>query len=145
MRVQDVVRRKASPLVTIEPNATVGMAVRLLMEQRVGGLPVMQGRRLVGFVSERDIVELLPAYPDDVRDQPVSRAMQKPPVCRPDEPLRDVMGRMTRDRLRHLVACDGDEVVGIISVGDIVKHRLDELELETGVLRDYVAARRAAT
>jgi predicted transcriptional regulator len=72
--------------------------------------------------------------------------MRRPvPVCSADDSLRDVMARMTRDRLRHLVVLDGDSVTSVISVGDLVKHRLEQLETETGVLRDYVAAYRAST
>jgi CBS domain-containing protein len=70
--------------------------------------------------------------------------MRRPaPTCRADDPLPGVMARMTRNRLRHLVVVGDDGIVGVVSVGDLVKHRLEQLETETGVLRDYVAAQRA--
>jgi CBS domain-containing protein len=145
MSVSVLLGRKPASVVTVAPEATVSEAARLIMEHRIGGLPVVEGgRKVVGFVAERDIVGAVHRHSKSVGPLPVKAIMSRPaPLCSGEDRVRDVMARMTRDRLRHLVVMDGDRVVGVISVGDLVKHRLEELETETGVLRDYVAAQRA--
>jgi CBS domain-containing protein len=145
MRVRDLLRNKGS-VVTIDANTDVARAVHLMMHHHVGGLPVVGvGGGVIGFVAEREIVKAVDAN-HDVKHSAVERIMRRPaPACTADDTLQDVMVRMTRDRLRHLVVLDGDRLIGVISVGDLVKHRLEQLETETGVLRDYVAAHRAST
>lgn len=146
MRVRDVLGHKSQgEVISVPPTADVATAARLLMEHTIGGLPVVRpDGQLVGFISERDIVRALHRGFESVRQLPVEVVMRRPaPSCSADDPLPEVMGRMNRERLRHVVVQDGDRVVGILSVGDLVKQRLGELELETGVLRDYVMARRA--
>ena len=146
MHVRDLIHRKGTPaVITVDPAATVARAAQLLLQHNVGGLPVLDDAgRLLGFVGERDLIEALERRGTDVRATPVSVVMRRAPTCTPDEPLQAVMARMTQNRTRQLVVLDGGRVTGIISVGDIVKQRLDELETETGVLRDYVAAQRVA-
>ena len=144
MRVGDLLRRKPGAVITVGESDTVGTAVRLLIDRGVGGLAVVdEDGALTGFISERDIVNVLKRHAGDVRDLHVAHAMRRPPVCGVEDDVTDVMQRMTGERLRHLVVVDRGRPVGIISVGDIVKQRLVELELETGVLRDYVAGQRA--
>lgn len=153
MSVRDLLKKKPKGVVTVESTATLARAAELLMDRGIGGLPVIKlpGSSLVGFVSERDIVDAVDRHESEdvlsesLRALPVTSVMTKPPpVCRTDDAIRDVMARMTRDRLRHLVVLDeGDEIAGVISVGDLVKDRLEQLEVEAGVLRDYVAAQRA--
>jgi CBS domain-containing protein len=146
MRVRQLLEKKGlGKVVTVEPVADVPTAARLLMQHQIGGLPVAdRSGRLVGFVAERELVR---AFDHDAETLPqitVERIMRRPPpVCSADDSLYEVMERMTRGRLRHVVVVDGGRPVDIMSVGDLVKHRLDELETETGVLRDYLAARRA--
>jgi len=146
-KIQELLRAKSAPLVTIEPTADLGAAVRLLQRHAIGGLPVVEpDGQLVGFLGERDVIRAVDrAGGGSVRDLPVSRFMEAPPTCSADDSLHDVMAKMTRERQRHLVVLEDGRIAGIISVGDIVKHRLEQLELETGVLRDYVVAQRAAT
>lgn len=144
MRVADLLRRKPGAVITIGESETVAAAVRLLIDRGVGGLAVVdESGALTGFISERDIVEILNRHTGDVRDLQIAHAMRRPPVCGMEDDVTDVMQRMTGERLRHFVAVDRGQPVGIISVGDIVKQRLVELELEAGVLRDYVAGQRA--
>ncbi len=145
MTVRDLLTRKPTGVVSVKPTVNVADASRRLIDEGVGGLPVVDEKgRLVGFLAERDVVALVDSKTSDVRDTPVSAAMRRPaPVCSADESLRTAMTRMTRERLRHLVVMDGDRIAGVISVGDIVKQRLEQLETEAGVLRDYVAAQRA--
>ena len=144
MRVRELLGRGRSPVITIDSDARVDAAVRLMIEHRIGALPVMSGGTVVGIVSERDIVELLGREYGNVRSVPLSRIMRCAPTCNIDDDARDLMVRMTGERLRHFVVMENGRLSGIVSVGDIVKRRLDELELETGVLRDYVAGRRAS-
>lgn len=144
MRVRELLSKKPAEIVTVEAGADLGTAVRLLMEHGVGGLPVVTEEDTpVGFLSERDVVAVVHEVDGPVRDVRVKDVMRPIPACSAEDSLEDVMGRMTRQRLRHLVVQDSEQLVGVISVGDIVKHRLEQLETETGVLRDYVAAQRA--
>jgi CBS domain-containing protein len=145
MHVRELLRKKSADVVTVQPNTDVLTAVQFLISHNIGGLPVVTADgSLVGFVSERDVVKGVETNSDDLARQAVDRIMQRPPICYAGDTLHEVMSRMTRDRLRHLVVIDEGRTVGVISVGDLVKQRLEELELETGTLRDYVAAQRAA-
>jgi CBS domain-containing protein len=145
MRVRDVLARKPAGVISIDSSATTATVARLLIDEEIGGVPVVDGKgALVGFVSERDIVRTVDSGTKDIREAPVSAVMHRPPpVCSADDSIQAVMARMTRDRLRHLVVMDGPRITGVISVGDIVKQRLEQVETEAGVLRDYVAAQRA--
>jgi CBS domain-containing protein len=145
MRVRELLRKKPLGAISVEATANVAAAARLLMEHGIGGLPVVGAdSALVGFLSEREVVDAVDRHASDVRDVRVLSVMRRPaPVCSADDPIQEVMERMTRERLRHLVALDEHRIAGVISVGDLVKHRLEELETEAGVLRDYVAGQRA--
>jgi CBS domain-containing protein len=143
-RVGELLRRKGASVRTVDESASVSTAIDLLMRHGVGGLAVVDTRgALAGFVSERDLIAALHRDTSELRRTRVASVMRPAPTCSPDDPVRAIMTRMTTERLRHLVVVDGESAVGVISVGDIVKHRLEELETETGVLRDYVAAQRA--
>jgi CBS domain-containing protein len=146
MRVRELLARKASSVVTVEASTAVGEVARLLIEKGIGGVPVVSaGGAPLGFLAEREIVQALDGHPDSAARLRADAVMRRPaPTCTADDSLQDVMGTMTRHRLRHLVVVDEGRVAGVISVGDLVKHRLDQLETEAGVLRDYVAAQRAA-
>jgi CBS domain-containing protein len=144
MSVRQLLRNKRSGVISVTPDATLGEACRLMMRNDIGGLPVVSPEgRPVGFIAEREIVRAADRNGGAIQHLSVRSSMRPLPLCSADDPLQEVMGRMTRDRLRHIVVTDGDAVAGIISVGDIVKHRLEQLEMETGVLRDYVTAQRA--
>lgn len=146
MRVRDLLKQKETTVLSVEPDMPVASAAHRMMRHGVGGLAVVGERGgVAGFVAERDIVRAVDEHPDGVRRLAVEQIMQRPPTCTLDDPIHDVMSRMTRSRLRHLVVLDGERAVGIVSVGDLVKHRLEQLETEAGVLRDYVAAQRAIT
>jgi len=145
MAVSTLLRAKPAKVITIREDQDLAQAAHLLMKHGIGGLPVVDDSGSpVGFLSERDVVRAFETAPHGIRALPVREVMRRPPpTCRADDALQKVMGRMTRERLRHLVVTDGGDIVGVISVGDLVKHRLEQLETETGVLRDYVAAQRA--
>jgi CBS domain-containing protein len=145
MDVATLLRTKPEAVVTVSPDSDIAHAVELLLEHNIGGLPVLDdGGRLVGFAAERDLLRALHLDPDTDEGLPIRRVMRSPaPTCAPSDDVLDAMGRMTRNRLRHLVVVDGHAIVGVLSVGDIVKHRLEQLETETAVLRDVIAGNRA--
>lgn len=144
MRVRELMTPE-SKVVTVDPETTVDRAVDLLLRHEIGALPVVdRSRAPVGLVAERDIVRGLYRHGVRILDLTVERVMRRPPpVCDADDPVGTIMERMTRERMRHLIVRDGGRLAGVVSVGDLVKSRLRELEVETGVLRDYVSAQRS--
>lgn len=145
MSVRTLLGKKSGPIITIIPEAQAALAAHLLIRHQVGGLPVVAtDGTLVGFLAERELVRALDQHEGSVQRLTVARVMRSPaPTCGVDDSLHEVMGRMTRDRLRHIVVVEGERIVGIVSVGDLVKHQLEQVQLEAGVLRDYLAAQRA--
>lgn len=144
MDVQSILKAKGSRVETIRSDAGMIMAVHKLATMGIGALVVSDdGQRVDGLVSERDIVRGLASHGIHLTDLKVSDVMSRSvPVCSPKDTVIAVMAQMTRGRNRHLPVVDGGRLCGVISVGDVVKHRLDELELQANVLRDvYIAGR----
>ncbi len=143
MRVEDILRAKGREVETIRPEAKVLIAVHRMRMQNVGALVVSRGGKVEGVLSERDIVRGLTRHGPDMLEMSVVAVMSRPvPVCSPDDSLNTVMAQMTRTRNRHVPVVDADGLLcGIVSVGDVVKHRLEQMELETNVLRDAYMAR----
>jgi CBS domain-containing protein len=140
MRINQVLAAKASQdVVTVSPDGSVRELLRLLAEHNVGALVVSRdGRRLEGIVSERDVVRSL-ARGDDVLDAQVSSIMTSDVrTCEGDNAVNDLMQVMTEHRIRHVPVLKNDELVGIISIGDVVKSRMSELEFERDQLDSYV-------
>ena len=140
MRIADVVRSKASQaVITIGPDATVRELIGMLAEHNVGALIVSRdGSRLDGIVSERDVVRRLHDS-DGVLDQPVSAIMtSEVSTCDLDSDLDEIRRTMTERRIRHVPVVDGGLVVGIVSIGDVVKQSLAQLEFERDQLDSYV-------
>lgn len=141
MTVRKILNFKGSDVVTISPDAKLHDAIATLTENKIGALVVTDaGNRVLGILSERDIVGLL-ANPDTNRfDRPVSSAMIADPVtCSGTDSIPHVMQRMTVGRFRHLPVVESGNLVGIISIGDVVKLRLEEMERESEHLRNYIA------
>ena len=146
MRVRDLLRSKATTLITVNPHDSLDTAVHLLIANNIGGLPVVDGDGgVTGFLAERDIVRAVHGRREPMISLRVRDVMRAAPTCDIEDSVVDTMRHMTAHRHRHLVVRDGTRLVGVLSVGDLVKYRLEQLETETGVLRDYVAAQRAAT
>jgi CBS domain-containing protein len=145
MKVSDIINIKGSVVKTVGPDTTAReLSVRLHADQ-IGAMVVSRdGRSIDGIVTERDLAYGLAAYGSELPTVAVSKLMTKVVVvCSPEDPITQVMKVMTQRRVRHLPVKQGDRLVGIISIGDVLKHRLDELELEANVMRDYaVAAKR---
>jgi CBS domain-containing protein len=144
MKVESVLRTKGRDVVTIQPWSTIGDAVdRLLGPPRIGCL-VVTGvpKGLSGMITERDIIRGLKRFGRSLLEQRVSELMlRRVPTCAPGDPLAQVMVTMTDTRLRHIPVLEDGELAGLVSIGDVVRARLDEMELEAGVLRDLYAAR----
>ena len=145
MKVSDIIQTKGSVVKTVRPEASAReVSVRLQADQ-IGAMVVSDdGKSIDGIVTERDLAYGLAAHGSELPTMPVSSLMTKAViVCSPDESITHVMKLMTQRRVRHVPVREGAKLVGIISIGDVLKHRLDELELEANVMRDYaVAAKR---
>jgi CBS domain-containing protein len=140
MTVSTIVADKGREVVTIEPGASLADAARLLTEKRIGAVLILGADgRLVGIISERDIVHALAARGAAALHEPVSQIMtRKVETCNENETIGSIMERMTDGKFRHLPVVDQGRVVGIVSIGDVVKHRLHEMERESAALRDYI-------
>ena len=141
MNVETILRAKGRDVATIEPDATVESAVRLLASRRIGALIVSEdGRRVDGIVSERDIVQGLSDHGPGLLEQRIEDVMtRRVHTCSPEDTVGELMGRMTERRIRHLPVVEAGALCGIVSIGDVVKNRLDEVEYEASSLRSYVA------
>ena len=140
MRINDVLKAKSSPdVITIAPDASVRDLVALLAEHNVGALIVSaDGESVGGIVSERDVVRRLHDRPD-VLDAPVSEIMTTSVrTCEGDAALNELMSVMTEHRVRHVPVLTAGKLIGIISIGDVVKNRIGELEFERDQLDNYV-------
>jgi CBS domain-containing protein len=143
MSVESILRRKGTDVATIAPEAIVKRAADWLHAKNIGCLVVMRGNEILGLVSEREIVHALSRYGETATSIPVSEIMRHGVITvSPAETISHAMNLMNRHRVRHMPVVHDGKLAGIISIGDVVKHRLDDLELETNVLRDArVAAR----
>jgi len=144
MKVSDIIQTKGSVVKSIRAESSAReLSVRLHADQ-IGAMVVSSdGKSIDGIVTERDVAYGLAAHGSDVTTIAVSRLMSKVVVvCSPEDSITHAMKLMTQRRVRHLPVKQGDQLVGIISIGDVLKHRLDELELEANVMRDYAIAAR---
>jgi CBS domain-containing protein len=132
MKVSDILQIKGSDVKTVRPDTSAReLSVRLHVEQ-IGAMVVSRdGRSVEGIISERDLAYGLAAHGSELPTLPVSTLMTKAVVvCSPEDSIIHVMKLMTQRRIRHLPVQEGDRLIGIISIGDVLKHRVDELELE---------------
>ena len=140
MIVKNILAGKGDNVVTINPTADVIAAVQLLAERGIGAVVVLgPNHRIVGILSERDIVQALAEHGAAVLSEPVSQVMTREvKTCSEDDTIGDLMGRMTAGRFRHLPVLKQDKVIGIVSIGDVVKSRVEEIGHESEALRDYI-------
>ncbi len=140
MRIIEVLKTKQhQDVVTISPAAGVRELVKALAEHNIGALIVSSdGTTMDGIVSERDVVRRMHSD-GTVIDNTVGGIMTEVVrTCAPDDDLDDVMMAMTEGRFRHIPVCEGDRLVGIVSIGDLVKHKIDQLQFERDQLDSYV-------
>ena len=140
MTVKAILSTKGGDIITIEPTADLAAATKLLAEKRIGALLVTGAQgRVVGILSERDIVRTLAARGAAALQLPLSEVMTRKVVtCTEAETVSVIMERMTAGKFRHIPVVEQDKLIGIISIGDVVKHRLQEMEQESSALRDYI-------
>jgi CBS domain-containing protein len=140
MNVKTILSLKGGQVTTIEPHATLEAAVAMLAKHRIGALVVLGAdQRLIGILSERDIVRTLAELGASALTTPLAQVMTRKVVtCSEAETVGGVMERMTTGKFRHVPVLEQDRLVGIISIGDVVKHRLSEIEHESAALRDYI-------
>ena len=140
MNVKTILSTKGTGVVTIEPNVTLEAAVAMLTRHRIGALVVLGAdQRVIGIISERDIVRSLADLGAAALSMPLSQAMTRKVVtCSESETVAEIMERMTTGKFRHVPVIEQDRLAGIISIGDVVKHRLSEIETESAALRDYI-------
>ena len=144
MLVATILEVKGTAVATVPRHATVGTVVAELVRHRVGALVVSPGDGTIeGIVSERDVVRCLSELDADVLSRPLFTVMSTSlHVCSPGDSVDSIMTLMTEERIRHVPVVEAGLLCGIISIGDVVKNRLEELELETNVMRDaYIAHR----
>jgi len=141
VKINDVLRGKGNQVVTISPEATVTELLALLAEHNIGAVVVStDGSAVNGIVSERDIVRLWNGTPDagDVRVSAIMTA--EVATCAPDEPIDDLMRLMTDRRIRHVPVVVDGALAGLVSIGDVVKSRIGELEFEREQLSNYITS-----
>jgi len=143
MHVADILNRKGHAVVRVRPDLSIEhLAQRLRMEGIGAAVVSDDGASLDGIISERDIVRGFAEHGTDLTTKTVADLMTKAVVtCSPDDTISHVSSLMTKRRVRHVPVVEKQKLVGIVSIGDVVRHRLDELELETNVLRDYGPSR----
>ena len=139
MTVRAILDTKGRQIQSVEPGAKLSAAVKILGERKIGAVLVMSAGRIEGILSERDIVRVLSERGAGVLEEPVSAVMTRKVVsCRQNETVAALMEKMTLGKFRHLPVVEDDRVVGLISIGDIVKWRVQEYENEQEALRTYI-------
>lgn len=139
MRIADVLRNKGAAVVTINPDATVGELLAGLAEQNIGAMVVVGAEGVVGIVSERDVVRQLHTYGASVLSRPVAKIMSTTvATCTKSDAVDKISVLMTENRVRHVPVLDGKKLIGIVSIGDVVKSRMGELEAEQQQLQSYI-------
>ena len=139
MTVRAILDTKGHQIQSVEPEAKLSAAIKILSERRIGAVLVMSKGRMEGILSERDIVRVLGERGAAALDEPVSSVMTRKVVsCRQNDTVAAIMEMMTMGKFRHLPVVDEGTVVGLISIGDIVKWRVGEYEMEQEALRQYI-------
>ena len=139
MTVRSILNTKGHQIMSVEPDAKLAAAVKLLGEKKIGAVLVMDQSRLEGILSERDIVRVLGDRGAAVLEEPVAQVMTRKVVtCKETDTVAELMEIMTTGKFRHLPVLENSKVVGLISIGDIVKWRVREYESEQEALRDYI-------
>jgi CBS domain-containing protein len=139
MRIADVLRNKGAAVATIKPDAPVRELLAGLAEKNIGAMVVVGADGVAGIVSERDVVRQLHARGPDVLSGPISAIMTKAvATCTKSDTVDSISVLMTNSRVRHVPVLDGGTLIGIVSIGDVVKTRMEELEAEQEQLQSYI-------
>lgn len=139
MTIAAILSSKGSDVATISADERISSAVAKLGERRIGALPVLDDARIVGIMSERDVIYCLRDHGAQALDWPVSRAMTAPAItASPSTPVLSALALMTQRRIRHLPVVESGEIRGIVSIGDLVKYRMERIEAEAEAMRSYI-------
>lgn len=139
MTIAVVIGASKREIFTCKASATVEEAARILSERRIGAMPVFEAGRLVGIFSERDLLYSVAREGASTLDRRVGEVMTAPAITvQPETSALEALSLMTRRRIRHLPVEDGSEVVGFVSIGDLVKYRIDLIEAEAEQMREYI-------
>ena len=139
MTIAAVLVDKGSAVETITADQRVFEAVQRLGEKRIGALPVVEDGRITGIMSERDVIYCLRDHGPEVLEWPVSRVMSSPAITAdPSTEVLAALALMTQRRIRHLPVVENGEIRGIVSIGDLVKHRMERIEAEAEAMRVYI-------
>ncbi|MEZ5710084.1 MAG: CBS domain-containing protein [Blastomonas sp.] len=139
MTIANILQSRESGVISCTAETSVREAVELLAEKRIGALPVVDGDQVVGIFSERDVIYGLRDRSTALLDMAVGEVMTSPPVTvSSDTAVMAALSLMTRRRIRHLPVVDDDCIVAFISIGDLVKYRVEKIESEAAAMRDYI-------
>lgn len=139
MTIAAILKDKGDDVVSLPRTTTVGQALALLADKRIGAVPVVDGGAVVGIFSERDVVYGLATYGPAVLDRILADVMTQPvQSVTPNDPVIGALSLMTRRRIRHLPVVEGERMVGFVSIGDLVKYRIDRIEADAAAMRDYI-------
>ena len=140
MIVKNILASKGGNVVTAEPTADLAKAAKLLAERRIGAVLILDtNHQIVGILSERDIVRALAEHGAAALNKPISQIMtSNVKTCSENDTIGDLMGRMTTGKFRHLPVVQQGKLIGIVSIGDVVKSRVEEIDHEAEALRDYI-------
>ncbi len=141
MTIGAILASKGSEVVSVGSNDRVSDAVAMFAERRIGAVPVIDDGRVVGIFSERDVVYSIAKVGAAALEARIGDLMTAPAMTvDADTPVMSGLSLMTKRRIRHLPVVRGDTVIGFISIGDLVKHRIDHIEAEAAAMRDYIAS-----
>ena len=139
MTIAAILEKKGRDVASVEPETSVREAVHLLAEHKIGSLPVVEGSRVGGIMSERDVIYCLARDGAAVLDWPVSRVMSSPAITvDPRTSVLAALSKMTERRIRHLPVVENERLIGIVSIGDLVAYRLSRIEQEAEAMRAYI-------
>ena len=139
MTIARMIEGRSGEIVSCEASANVSEAVKLLAEKRIGALPVYQDGTIVGIFSERDVVYQLAAHGPAMLEKTVGEVMTSPPITiEKSSGVLDSLALMTRRRIRHLPVVDGGQICGFVSIGDLVKYRIETIEADAQAMRSYI-------
>ena len=139
MTVRAILDSKGHQIQSVEPETKLSDAIKILAEKKIGAVLAMSRGRIEGILSERDVVRVLGQRGASVLDEPVSAVMTRKVIsCRQSDTVSEIMEMMTQGKFRHLPVVEDGRVVGLISIGDIVKWRVKEYETEQEAMREYI-------
>jgi CBS domain-containing protein len=139
MTIATILVGKGHEVISVTARQSVGEAIGVLAERRVGALPVMDGAEVAGIFSERDVIHAISTHGAAALDLTVGEVMTAPAITvGPDEPAIGALSLMTRRRVRHLPVIENGRVIGLVSIGDLVKYRIDRIEADAEAMRSYI-------